>query len=209
MIWLQIYPWLGELCKALETGQVIISREILSWLVSCTSLFRITECLTGSFQPKAITQIYNVLNCFFFSSSPAGRWTCTISVLLCVVLSRIIIKPTKLFYFLLCAHCKEISVSSTWSLFIFIFSSCWDKKLFLLYFVCFYYTVFQTFSFNSLRGGFLETSHPCWIFGRDVLRQKTGNHACTVCRHRGIKDDSYHRDQPRNSSGAGYSEDFS
>lgn len=154
MIWLQIYPWLGELWKAMETGQVIISREILSWLVSGTSLFRITACLTGSFQPRATTQIYNVLNCFSFSSSPAGRWTCTISALLCVVLSRTIIEPTKLFYFLLCAHCREISVSSTWSLIIFIFSSCRDQKLFLLYFVCFYYIMFQTFSFNSHKGCF-------------------------------------------------------
>lgn len=161
MIWLQIYLWLRELCKALETGQVIISREILSWLVSCTSLFRITECLTGSFQPRATNQIYNVLNCFFFSSSPAGRWTCTISALLCVVLSRMIIKPTKLFYFLLCAHCREISVAAL-GLYLFSFSVLAEIKN---YFCCILFAFIIECSKHFLliltEDGFLETSQPC------------------------------------------------
>lgn len=128
VVWLQIYPWQGELGKAGETGQVIISWETLSWLISCSSLFGITACSTGSFQPRATNLIYNV-NCFSFSSPPAGRGTCTISVMLCVVLARMIIEPTKWFYFLLCAHCKGSSVGSILSLFIFILSFCLRSEI--------------------------------------------------------------------------------
>lgn len=78
-----------------ETGQVIASREILSWLISHSSVFRIAVCSTGSFQPRATNLIFNVLNCLSFSSPIADRWACTISEMLRAMLARVIIEPTQ------------------------------------------------------------------------------------------------------------------
>lgn len=120
--------WAGGAGEAGETGQVVTSREIPSWFISHSSLFRITACSTGSFQPRATNLIYNVLNCFSFSSPPAGRWTCTIAEMLCVVLAGMIIEPTQWLQFLIST--KKIQ-EAAFGLYLFIFSlsSCLSSEI--------------------------------------------------------------------------------